>query len=135
MDGEVGLSKSQVLNFVTSNEKLRRFSDKFTNKAKPRPAKVKKKTHEQHQVNFEDMKNMSTKENPIFVNFFSRIFSRFHWLAPVERKKRSHVRKEIQRIYKHSVPRDFKVIMEASLRNTLKNTATKENQNNWVSSS
>ena len=33
------------------------------------------------------------------------VFSRFHWLAPLERKTSSNVRKELQRIYKeHGVP-------------------------------
>ena len=33
------------------------------------------------------------------------IFSRFHWLAPLTRKKSSHVKKELQRIYKeHGQP-------------------------------
>ena len=33
------------------------------------------------------------------------IFSRFHWLAPLTRRKSSHVKKELQRIYKeHGQP-------------------------------
>ena len=30
------------------------------------------------------------------------IFSRFHWLDPITRKKSSHVKKELQRIYKEN---------------------------------
>ena len=55
--GYAGLSKKEVLSCVTSNRKLRKFSIKFTNKAKPQPFEVKK-IHEQHQRDLVDMKNM-----------------------------------------------------------------------------
>lgn len=40
-NGYACLSKRQVLNCVRRNEKLRNFSVKFANKAKPKPVKVK----------------------------------------------------------------------------------------------
>ena len=36
------------------------------------------------------------------------VFSRYHWLVPLERKKSSHVKQEIQLIYKvHGIPERF----------------------------
>ena len=55
--GYAGLSKKEVLSCVTSNRKLRKFSIKFTNKAKPQTFEVKE-IHEQHQRDLVDMKNM-----------------------------------------------------------------------------
>ena len=49
MDAYAGLSNRQVLKCATTNENLRKFSVKFTNKAKPRPVKVKR-LHEHLQV-------------------------------------------------------------------------------------
>ena len=46
-DGYAGLSRRQVLKCASTNEKIRKFSVKFTNTAKPRPVIVKR-IHEQH---------------------------------------------------------------------------------------
>ena len=54
-DVSVGLSKRLVLKCVTSNERLRKFNVRFTNKAKPRSVSVKK-IQEQHQIGLVDMK-------------------------------------------------------------------------------
>ena len=106
-DGYVGLSKRDVLKCIKNNDKLKRFNIKFTNKAKPRPVAVKR-IQEQHQIDLVDMKNMQTEHNgkPYrYIFSLMDIFSRFHWLAPLERKKSSHVKKELRRIYKvHGIP-------------------------------
>ena len=60
MDGYAWLSKRQVLKCVTTNEKLKKFNVKFTNKAKPWPVKVKL-IHEQHQIDLVDMTNMQVE--------------------------------------------------------------------------
>ena len=60
MDGYAGLSKRPVLKCVTTNEKLKKFNVKFTNKAKPRSVKVKR-IHEQHHIDLVDMKNMQVE--------------------------------------------------------------------------
>lgn len=54
VDGYAGLRKRKELNCVTSIEKLRKFSVKFTNKAKSRLVKVKER-HEQRQIDLVDM--------------------------------------------------------------------------------
>ena len=43
------------------------------------------------------------------------IFSQFHWLAPLTRKKSSHVKKELQQIYKeHRQSSAYKVTMRVN---------------------
>ena len=106
-DGYAGLSKRQALKCVTSNERLRKFNARFTNKAKPRPVRVKR-IQEQHQIDLVDMKSMKVEYKAKcyrYIFLLMDIFSRFHWLAPLTRKKSSHVKKELQRIYKeHGQP-------------------------------
>ena len=59
-DGYAGLSKHQVLNIASTNEKIRKFNVKFTNKAKPHHVIIKH-IHEQHQVDLVDMKGMQVE--------------------------------------------------------------------------
>ena len=100
-DGYAGLSKRQVLKCVTSNERLKKFNVRFANKAKPRPVSMER-IQEQHQIDLVDMKSMKVEyKGKCYQYIFSLmdIFSQFHWLAPLTRKKSSHVKKELQRIY------------------------------------
>ena len=101
-DGYVGLSKRQVLKCLTSNEGLKKLNVRFANKAKHRPVSVKR-IQEQHQIDLVDMKSMKVeykRKRYRYIFSLMGIFSRFHWLAPLTRKKSSHVKKELQRIYK-----------------------------------
>ena len=59
-DGYAGLSKHQVLKIASTNEKIRKFNVKFTNKAKPHPVIIKH-IHEQHQADLVDMKGMQVE--------------------------------------------------------------------------
>ena len=106
-DGYAGLSKRQVLNCLTSNKPLRKFNVRFTNKAKPRPVSVKK-IQEQHQIDLVDMKSLKVEyKGKCYRYIFSLmdIFLRFHWLALLTRKKSTHVKKELRRIYQeHGQP-------------------------------
>lgn len=87
---------------------LRRFNVKFTNKAKPCPVIVKN-IHDQHQIDLVDMNSMKVNYNgKTYRYIFSLmdVFSRFHWLAPLERKTSRLVKKELNRIYTvHGVPK------------------------------
>ena len=70
-DGYAGLSKRQDLKCALTNEIIRKFSVKFTNKAKPGPVIVKG-IHEQHEVDLVDMKRMQRKNIPVhFVTYGS----------------------------------------------------------------
>ena len=88
-DDYAGLSRRQVLKCASTNEKIRKISVKFNNKAKPRPVIIKRIHEQQHQVDLVDMKGMCT----------------FHCLAPLERKKNSFGKKELKGIYTlHGIP-------------------------------
>lgn len=100
-DGYAGLSNREILKITKNNVKFRQFSIKFCNKAKPRPVRVKN-IHDQHQVDLVDMRKMQVVyQGKTYRYIFSLmdIFSRFHWLAPLERKLSHHVMKELRRIY------------------------------------
>ena len=60
-DDYAGLSKRQVLKCASTNEKIRKISVKFNNKAQPRPVIVKRIHEQQHQVDLVDMKGMEVK--------------------------------------------------------------------------
>ena len=106
-DGYTGLCKRQVLKCASTNEKIRKFSVKFTNKAKPHPVIVKS-IHEQHQVDLIDMKGMQVEykgKTYRYILSLMDLFSAFHWLAPLERKKSSFIKKELKRTYTlHGIP-------------------------------
>ena len=83
------------------SEKIIKFSVKFTNKAEPRPVIVKR-IHEQHQADLVDMKRMQVEykaKTYWYIFSLMDLFSRFHWLSPLERKKSSFAKKELKRIY------------------------------------
>ena len=67
-------------------------------KVKPRPVIVKC-IHEQHQVDLVDMKGMQVEykgKTYRYILSLVDLFSRFHGLAPLERKKSSFERKELK---------------------------------------
>ena len=64
-----------------------------------------KRIQEQHQIDSVHIKSMKVEyKRKCYRYIFSLmdIFSRFHWLDPLTRKKSSHVKKELQRIYKEN---------------------------------
>ena len=96
-DGFAGLSKRQILKHVTTDEKLRKFSVKFLNKAKPLLVRVKR-IQEQHQVDLVNMRNMEVEyqgKRYRYILSLMDLFSRFHWLAPLERKTSRSVKREL----------------------------------------
>ena len=105
-DGYDGLSKRQVLKCALTSKKIRKLSVKFTYKAKVCPVIVKR-IHE-HQVYLVDMKGMQVEykgKTYRYILSLMDLFSRFHWLAPLERKKSSFVKKELKRTYNlHGIP-------------------------------
>ena len=84
-----------------NDEKYRKFSVKFTNKAKPRPV-IASRIHAQHQIDLVDMKAMPCDymgKTYRYILSLVDLFSRFHWLAPLETKHSSSVAKELAKIY------------------------------------
>ena len=106
-DAYAGLSNKKILGITTNDRNYRKFSIRFTNKAKPRPVRVKK-IHEQHQIDLINLSNMKVShkgKSYRYILSLMDIFSRFHWLAPLERKLSSEVKRKLCKIYmEHGVP-------------------------------
>ena len=81
---------------------------RFENRARLRPIRTRD-VQIRHQVDLVDMKKWHTKyKRKVFRYVLSVIdvFSRYHWLFPMERKLSSHVARELIRIYReHGAPR------------------------------
>ena len=107
-DDYAGLSKRQVLKCASTNEKIRKISVKFNNKAQPRPVIVKRIHEQQHQVDLVETKGMQVKykgKTYRYILSLTDLLCRFHCLAPRERKKSSFGKKELKRIYTlHGIP-------------------------------
>ena len=91
-----------MLHCVISNKTLTTFIVKLTKKARLHPVKVKE-IYEQNQIDFVDMKNMKVEQKVKFIiwnfSFAGYVFS-FSLACSSWKKKSSHVKKEIQRIFK-----------------------------------
>lgn len=107
-DGYAGLTQRKISKVIMEDKSLRKFSVKFTNKARPRPVRVKE-IHDQHQIDLVDMKSMSVVyEGKTYKYIFSLldVFSRFHWLRPLTSKHSSGVKRELKKIYSvHGLPK------------------------------
>ena len=57
-DGFAGLSQRKICRTIMEDKTLRKFNVNFTNKARPRPVRVKA-IHDQHQIDLINMKNMA----------------------------------------------------------------------------
>ena len=78
-DGYAALSKRKTSKVIIEDKNLRKVSIKFTNKAIPRPVRVKE-IHNQHQTDLVGMNKMSViYKDKTYKNIFSLIdvFSRF----------------------------------------------------------
>ena len=72
---------------------LQKFNVKFTNKAQPRPVRVKA-IHGQHQIDLINMKNMAVAykvKTYKYILSLLDVFSQFHGLYPLESKYSSEV--------------------------------------------
>lgn len=100
-DSYAGLSNKEILQVTKNDVKYRQYTVKFTNRAKPKPVRVQN-IHDQHQIDLVDMRKMKTQykgKTYRYIFLLLDIFSRFHWLAPLERKLSSHVLRELNKIY------------------------------------
>ena len=86
---------------------LRKLNVKFTNKARPRPVLVQA-IHDQHQIDLINMKNMAVVykgKTYKYILSLLDVFSRFHWLYPLESKHSSGIKKKLKKIYSvHGLP-------------------------------
>ena len=91
-DSVVGLSEREILKITTKSPRFRSFNVKFKNKAIPRLVRVKE-IQTQHQIDLVNLSDMRVEYQGTvyrYVLSIMDIFSRFHWLATLERKKPSH---------------------------------------------
>ena len=91
-DSVVGLSEREILKRTAKSTRFRPFNVKFKNKAIPRPMQVKE-IQTQHQIDLVNLSDMRVEYQGTVYRYvlpIMDIFSRFHWLAPLERKKPSH---------------------------------------------
>ena len=106
-DGFAGISGRNILK-VTSNDILyKQFTVKFTNKARPQPI-IARRIHQINQIDLVDLNKLKVKHKGKtyrYILSLMDVFSRFHWLAPLERKFPRNVRAELERIYsEHGFP-------------------------------
>ena len=107
-DEFAGLTQRKISKVIMEDPKLRKHSIKITNKARARPFRVKN-VHNQHQIDLVNICNMAVTYNGKTYNYILSlldIFSRFHWLCPLESKHSNSVTNELKRIYKmHGIPK------------------------------
>ena len=97
-------SGTSELSKSTLHQKL---NARFENRARLRPIRARD-VQIRHQVDLVDMKKLRTKYKGKvkYVLSVMDVFSRYHWLVPIERKLSSHVARELIRIYReHGAPR------------------------------
>lgn len=101
------MSERRILQTVKEDPKLRRFNAKFTNKAIPRPVRATE-VMGQLQIDLVDMKSQRVAVDDKtyrYILSLMDVFSRFHWLAPLQRKFPSHVAPHLERIFsEHGTP-------------------------------
>ena len=96
-----GLSERRILRVTNKEIKYRRFNAKFLNKATPRPVRVEN-VFTQLQLDLVDMRKQSVEHNGKnykYIFSLMDIFSRFHWLFPLQRKRPSDVAPYLSRVF------------------------------------
>ena len=106
-EGFAGLRQRKTCRAIMEDKTSRKFNVKFTNKARPRPVRVKA-IHDQHQIDLINMKNMAVVykgKTYKYILSLLDVFSRFHWLYPLESKHSSGIKKKLKKIYSvHGLP-------------------------------
>ena len=107
VESYAGMSEKRIVK-ITNNFKYRQFNAKFTNKAIPRPIRVKR-VMEQVQLDLVDMRSQAVEYNGKsyrYILSLMDIFSRFHWLVPWQIKFASHVAFHLNRMFMEHEPPD-----------------------------
>ena len=105
-DSYAGLTERQILKITNNKFKYRKYNAKFTNKAIPRPVRAKE-ILQQIQIDLVNLSSQRVEYDGIVYRYILSImdvFSRFHWLAPLERKFPSHVSLHLERIFAEHGP-------------------------------
>ena len=101
-----GLIETKIFHEVNIKWKYRKFNAKFTNKVIPHPVKVNN-VMSQMQIDLVSMQSQTVEyegKTYRYILSLMDIFSRFHWLAPLQRKLSSQVASKLDRIFVEHVP-------------------------------
>lgn len=107
-DSYAGVSERKILEVTNKHERYRIFNAKFRNKAIPRPVRTSD-VMEQIQIDLVDLSNQRVLcDGKVFRYVLSLmdVFSRFHWLAPLQRKCPHHVAYHLRKIFSEHGPPD-----------------------------
>ena len=102
-----GISERTIHKVLSKSTLHQKLNARFENRARLRPIRARD-VQIRHQVDLVDMKKLRTnyKGKVKYVLSVMGVFSRYHWLVPIERKLSSHVARELIRIYReHGAPR------------------------------
>ena len=103
-----GVAERDVQKVLAKSSVHQRLNVRFENKARLRPVRAKT-VQIRHQIDLVDMKRLRTKykgKTYKYVLSIIDVFSRYHWLVPLQTKKSSHLACELLRIYtEHGAPR------------------------------
>ena len=103
-----GVAERDVQKVLAKSSVHQRLNVRFENKARLRPVRAKT-VQIRHQIDLVDMKRLHTKykgKTYKYVLSIIDVFSRYHWLVPMQTKKSSHLACELLHIYiEHGAPR------------------------------
>ena len=103
-----GVAERDVHEVLAKSTVHQRLNVRFENKARLRPVRART-VQIRHQVDLVDMQRLRTiykGKTYKYVPSILDVFSRYHWLVPLQTKKSSHVARELVRIYReHGAPR------------------------------
>ena len=104
----LGLSEKEILKIAAKSPRLRLFNVKFK-KAIPRPVRVKE-IQIQYQTDLVNLYDIRVEHQGTVYRYALSImdtFIRFYWLAPLGRKKPSHIVPHLREMYSvHGSPKN-----------------------------
>ncbi|XP_020622505.1 SCAN domain-containing protein 3-like [Orbicella faveolata] len=102
-----GVAERDVQKVLAKSSVHQRLNVRFENKESFRPVRART-VHIRHQIDLVDMKRLRTRykgKTCRYVLSIIDVFSRYHWLVPLQTKKSSQVARELLRIYtEHGAP-------------------------------
>ena len=103
-----GLSKQNIQGITNNEAKYRKFNTKFMNKTVPSPVRTEN-VFSHLQIDLVNMRNQLIEyENKVYQYILSimDVFSRFHWLIPLERKFPRHIKLYLEKLFiEHGPPK------------------------------
>ncbi|KAK2547608.1 Gag-Pro-Pol polyprotein [Acropora cervicornis] len=106
-DSYSGISERNVHKVLLKSTIHQKLNARFQNRPRLRPIRARD-VQVRHQIDLVDMNKLCTKyKGKVFRYVLSvmDVFSRYHWLVPLQRKRSSHVARELIRIYReHGAP-------------------------------